>query len=497
MFRKLLILLALLLAPATAHAEWHEASSEHFVVYGDDSPERLRKFAEDLERFDLAIRVLRGLPNDPVGKANRVTVYILPTMIAVEKLIGRKMVAGFYIPRAGGSVAFVPRRLEKNAISDPQSILFHEYAHHMMFISSPHSALPAWLVEGWAEFHSTAQIKGDGSVVFGLAPADRAFGLFSGNPLPLERILGADTRKLRGEEVDALYGRGWALTHYLSLNPGRSGQLPKYIAAINEGKSAADAAQVFGDLKQLHRELEGFIAKRRITTLTVHGKAIKVGQITVRKLTPGEAATMNTRILSKRGVNNETAPEVYAAAKKAAAPFPNDAGAQIVLAEAAFDAEDYPAAVAAADRAIAANPNAIEAHIYKAKARMEIAGLNADESRETWREIRTSISTANRLDPDHPEPLLLNYKTFGETSTRPTQNAKDGLYYAFAVAPYDTGLRFYVAQVKMHDGQLAEARAMLLPLAFNPHGDQLADVARKLIDQIDQKLADKANAAAD
>src|SRR6478752_7283217 len=110
MVRKLLLLLALLLVPGAAHAEWYEASTPHFVVYGNDNPERLRKFADDLERFDQAMRVLRSMPNEPIGKGNRVIVYMLPTVAAVAKLHGNKLIGGFYIPRAGGSVAFVPRR---------------------------------------------------------------------------------------------------------------------------------------------------------------------------------------------------------------------------------------------------------------------------------------------------------------------------------------------------------------------------------------------------
>lgn len=495
MFRKLLLLLTLLVMPGVAQAEWYEASSAHFVVYGNERPERLQKFAEDLERFDQAMRILRGLPNDPVGKANRVIVYMLPNVAAVAKLHGGKLVGGFYVPRAGGSVAFVPKRGDGSDDGIVQVILFHEYAHHLMFSHFSHAAFPAWLVEGWAEFHSTAQIKRDGSVMFGTAPSSRSWGLLSGNPLPLERILAADTGNLNAEQSDALYGRGWALTHYLTFEPSRAGQLGRYVTAINEGKSAAEAAAVFGDLKQLHRELESFISKSRITGITVLANKIIVGEITVRKLTPGEAATMDVRIQSDRGVDKETAPGVYAAAKKAAAPFPNDPGAQIVLAEAAYDAGDYAEAEAAADRAIAADPKAIDAHVYKAMARMGVAEEKADDSRETWRGIRAIIATANKLDPDNPVPLVLYYRSYVDAHQMPPALAKDGLYRAFELAPYDNGLRMNVASMLMYDDKLAEARMILLPLAYNPHGGGLAAAAKRMIGQIDERAAKAPRAA--
>lgn len=496
MIRRLLLLLALLVMPGVAHAEWYEASSAHFIVYGDDKPERLQKFADNLERFDQAMRALRNLPNGPIGPGNRVIVYMLPSEGAVAKLHGDKQVSGFYSARAGGSVAFVPRRSDSGSGADlVQIILFHEYTHHLMYSVFANSAFPAWLVEGWAEFHSTAEIKRDGSVLFGAAPGMRAWGLLSGNPLPLERILSADTSGLNAEQTDALYGRGWALTHYLTFDPVRKVQFAQYIKAINEGQSAADAAKVFGDLRVLHRELEGFISRTRIMGITVFADKIKVGEITVRKLTPGEAATMNVRIRSHRGVNETTAPGVYADAKKAAAPFPNDAGAQIVLAETAYDAKDYAGAEAAADRAIAANPKAIDGHLFKARARMAMAVDKEDETPQTWRAIRQVIAAANRLDPDDPEPLILYYRSFVEGRQPPTTIAKDGLYRAFELAPYDSELRMNVAAMLMHDDKLVEARKILLPMAYNPHGGALAAVAKQMIADIDRRMAKPAPAA--
>ncbi|MEZ0243327.1 MAG: hypothetical protein ACAH11_08135 [Sphingomonas sp.] len=485
MIRKLLLLLALLMLPGVAHAEWYEASSAHFVVYGNDRPERLKKFADDLERFDQAMRALRRMPNEPVGKANRVIVYMLPTVAAVAKLHGDKLVGGFYIPRAGGSTAFVPKRGDGPNDDMVQIILFHEYTHHLMFSVYAHAAFPAWVVEGWAEFHSTAQIKKDGGVMFGYAPANRAFGLLSGNPLPLERILSADTSNLNPEQTDALYGRGWALTHYLTFEPSRKGQLTQYLAEINAGKSAAEAAKVFGDLRVLHRELERFLNASRISGYPIPASAITVGEITVRKLTDGEAATMDVRIRSKRGVDETTAPAVYAAAKKAAAPFPNDPGAQIVLAEAAYDAGDYAECEAAADRAIAVNANAADAFVYKAMARMAVADKKDDDTRETWRGIRAIIAAANKIDPDDPEPLILYFRSYGEARQAPTQIAKDGLYRAFELAPYDSGLRLNVAQMLIYDGKPAEARILLMPLAFNPHGGGASQAAKQMIARID------------
>lgn len=477
---------ALLAAPITARADWFEASTDHFVVYAEGNAEWVERFAADLERFDKALRVARAIPATPPGQANRVTVYVVPRTGAVQSLSRADNVAGFYIGRAGGPLAVVPRRAGDGDPNDlsAKMVLQHEYAHHFMFSSWPGAAFPSWFVEGFAEFHATAVVDKDGGVVIGAPPQYRGPTLLSGNWLPLNRLLVAETLKLDGQQRDALYGRGWLLTHYLSFSTARERQLSNYLLAINGGKTPLDAAGVFGDLKQLDRELERYKLSR-FAMRKVAASAIKVGEVKVRPLRPGEAAVMDIRIRSKVGVNAKTAPGVYDRAKRASAPYPNDPAVQIVLAEAAYDARDYAAAEAAADRAITADPKAIDAHVYKAMARMAIARAAKDRAPATWSAIRRMITAANRLDPDDPEPLILFFRSYGMAGQAPTENAKKGLMYAFNLAPFDMGLRMNAAMMQLRDGKLDEARAMLRPIAFNPHGGPRSALAAAIIARID------------
>jgi tetratricopeptide (TPR) repeat protein len=488
---------ALLAAPITARADWFEASTDHFVVYSQGNAERVERFAGDLERFDKALRVARAIPATPPGQANRVTVYVVGGTDAVEALSGQQDTAGFYIGRAGGPLAVVPRRSGDGDPNDlsAKMVLQHEYAHHFMFSNWPGGAFPSWFVEGFAEFHATAVVDKDGGVILGAPPQYRGPTLMSGNWLPLDRLLVAETLKLDSLQRDALYGRGWLLTHYLSFNTARDRQLSDYLLAINGGKSPLDSAGVFGDLKELDRELERY-KRSRFSMRKVAASAIKVGEVKVRALRPGEAAVMNVRIRSKVGVNAKTAPGVYERAKRVCAPYPNDPVAQIVLAEAAYDARDYAAAEAAADRAIAADPKTIDAHVYKAMARMAIARRAKDTTPATWSAIRKIITTANRLDPDDPQPLILFFRSYGMAGQTPTENAKKGLMYAFTLAPFDMGLRMNAAMMQLNDGKIDEARGMLRPIAYNPHGGPRSALAAAIIARIDAGDLDGAKGAA-
>ena len=101
----------LLLVPGIARADWYEASSAHFVIYSEQPPERLKEFATNLERFDRAFRRLRGIADDPVGKAGRVTVFVINESRTVMKLARNDNVAGFYMPRASGPMSNSNRKL--------------------------------------------------------------------------------------------------------------------------------------------------------------------------------------------------------------------------------------------------------------------------------------------------------------------------------------------------------------------------------------------------
>ena len=497
MVRKLLGLLLLFVA-MPAQADWFEASTAHFVVYSELEPGKLKEFAAKLEQFDATMRVLRKVPEEPIGPANRVTIYMVDDSDDVAKLISSRFVAGFYVPRAGGSLAIVPRKSGSGNAFDlsPQAILLHEYTHHLMWSFSPNTVYPAWYIEGFAETLATASFDKDGSIVLGNPPQYRGYSLLSGNWLPLDKMMIADTLKLTDEQREGLYGRGWLLSHYLLFSGQRADQLTAYLNALNEGKTSMQAAAAFGDLKKFDRELEKY-KTGHFKGIRVGVDKVHIGEVTLRKLTAGEAATMDVRIRSKVGVTAKTAPATYERAKKAAAPYPNDRGAQLVLAEAAYDAGDYAAAEAAADRAIAADARAVDGYVYKAMARMAVASKAGDTSPQTWAAIRKIIASGNKIDPEDPEPLILYFRSYVESAARPTDNAKRGLMRAFELAPQDDDLRFNVAAMVLRDGDKERARNMLAPLAYQPHGRGIAAVAAELIAMIDKGEIDKALGALD
>lgn len=487
-------LCCLMLASPPARAEWVEVSTDHFVIYGEQRAEALRRFAERLELFHSAMSLSFKRETPRPSPSNRVTVYVVSNTREVRELVdsNNRFLGGLYMPRAGDSVALVPRLsdIRSRAGDTTEATLFHEYAHHFMRTMTSHTH-PLWFNEGFAEFFSSARFTDD-TIGIGTPAQHRAYDLAYARNVPIRDLLdydgGASTKDAR---FDSFYGQAWALFHYLVFAPERAGQLPRYEQALSEGESALQAAETaFGDLKQLEKDLDQYVQRRLLRYLPIQKKDLKVGTITVRVLPAAQAAIMPVKVRSRTGVSPEEAVEVVVEARRVATAHPNDAFVLTALAEAEVDADNFDAAIAAADRALALDPNLIDAHVQKGYA-LERKLDSTDAPAEAWRTVRSHWAKANRVEPDNPIPLIHFYGAFLRQGTPPTANAILGLERALSVAPFDGTTRWMVAQQRIADGRLPEAADALGPLAYSPHPGEHTDAARTLLEEVKTKIASR------
>ncbi|TZG28816.1 tetratricopeptide repeat protein [Sphingomonas montanisoli] len=350
-------------------------------------------------------------------------------------------------------------------------------------------AHPAWFVEGFAEFNATARFNERGKIDLGLAAKHRYPTLLLGMQLPIERVLTGTSAGLNAELADSFYAKGWLLTHMLTFEKRRAGQLETYLAAINKGTASLDAAkQAFGDLAMLDREMNQYVRRKQMTVAEMPIAQLPLDAIAVRQLTAGEQALMQVRLRSERGVTDKTASAVAADARKLAAPFTEDPGAQLILAEAEFDADQDNAADVAADRVLAARPNDVDALIFKGHVAMRRLTKTKSSDVVAWKAARQWFVRANRVQPNAAEPLSLFYAIMLEQGEKPTANAIAALQRAFELVPQDSALRFLLARQYLIDGKLTEGRVLLEPMAYNPHAapDNSAAQLIALIDKKDQ-----------
>lgn len=501
MLRLSRLLLAVMIGslPAGAAAAWHEAKSRHFVIYADEKPKALLDYATRLEKFDAAVRAIMQLSDPPVGDGNRLTIFVMPSDDDVRKLAGDAsgFLSGFYTGRASGPLAYVG----KNSKSDAgiETILFHEYAHHLMMQQLDH-AYPEWYVEGFAEFLSVPKFDRDGSVGLGAPAKHRAWGLFEGKPLSAESLLGGtygDLTKFSKEQRDVLYGRSWLLAHYLFMETARAGQLSKYISAVSRGTPQLDAARhAFGDLAQLDKELAAYLERKRLTYINVEASRLQIAPIDVRPLSEGASEVILLRAKVKNGAGASEKGPLAAEVRRVQARFPGDELVELTLAEAELNANRHEVAEAAADRALKANPRNGEAMILKGRAIVERAVEADGDSSALFDQARDLFIAANKIDPEDPEPLMEFYKAFVRAGQRPTANAIAALHYASDLAPQDLGLRINSARAYLNEGKPSKARAALVPVAYSPHGGEAAAVAKSMIARIDAGAEKGPNQAA-
>lgn len=454
------------------------------MVYSDQNEKQVRAFTDMLERYRSAMRVIYKLAEEPTSPSNRLTVFVVRDASQVRKLLGEgsRYTQGFYQSRAGGSVAFVPRvdgSNQSERVTEGELVLLHEYAHHFMYTAFAGSP-PLWFSEGFAEFYASASFEDDGSVGLGLPAKHRAAELFYAKDVPLEMLL--DTRRYRenaSRSYDAFYGRSWLLFHYMMISGKRPGQLGDYLARLNSGEGeVAAAANAFGDLKVLDKELERYLTSRKMSYLNLAANRITTAEIRIRPLRKGEAAILPVVMRSRRGVDAEQAALVVEEARKIAAIYPDDAFVLTALAEAEYDAGNDDAALAAADRAIALDPQAINASIQKIYATFR----KADDDEALWSQVRAAVAAANRVENDNPIALSYFYRSYAAEGKRPPPLAVQGLERALTLAPYDTGLRLTLGQYQIRTGDVEKARQTLAPLVNHPHDTGLAEFARKLLD---------------
>ncbi|MBW8753353.1 MAG: hypothetical protein JF595_04270 [Sphingomonadales bacterium] len=481
----------MLAVPGAARAEWLQASSAHFVVYANDSERDIRKFSDQLERYNAAMAVVTNAQLAPPSPSNRVTVYVVGSESELRKLYGdgSKYIGGFYLPRAGGSLAIVPRVTTGTTDLEFSMIaLLHEYAHHFM-ISASQFPMPRWYSEGAAEFFASASFESNGRVDVGRPAMHRAAELLApgfARDVKVSELLDPPRAGAKPKSgYDAFYGKSWLLFHYLTFNKPRDGQLMRYLQLMAQGKSSREAGlSAFGDFNQLERELDAYLNGNRMLMLALPASMLTIGPVEIRRLSAGEAAMMPVRIRSRRGVDEDEAKALLPEARAVAARYPDDPAVLSALAEAEHDAGNEKEAIAAADAALAKDPSQVNAYVQKGLSLFRMAA-DAPDPAAAYAKARAPFVVLNHRENDHPLPLIYFYRSFVEQGKPPTDLALQGLARAVELAPFDLGLRMTLAIEQIRHHQVAQARYSLAPVAYNPHGGGLAEAAQRVLARLD------------
>lgn len=523
MLRKLL-LLALVLLAAPAHAQWRQATSKHFIIYSDAPEKDLREATLNLEKYDHIIRAMSGTtrPHSPI----KLKIYQMRNMGAVRATLpyGGYGVGGYYnttlrgpfavSTRRGFSYRSINRTINETGMEWGPEVLQHEYTHHFMHQYFPGN-YPTWYSEGFAEFYGTMAFKDENVVEVGHAPMGR-MDTIRGDWLPMEKMLTAKSYADVGSQIGSLYAQGWLLVHYAANNSDRKRQLDAYLAGVASGKSYEDAAKAaFGeDLGKLDSELRRHANK--LTALRMSLKPIDVGPIDIRPLTDAEHALLQSDIALSSGVPAREAKQFASVVRSKARPFMADPYALRLLIEAERAAGNNAEAMAAVDRLLALDPADPKGLMHKAELRIGALKDAKSADKQAWDQARQLILDANRAAPNDPEILTAYYDSFEAEGVLPPPPAQNALMQAHTLLPQNDTLRYRVASDFENRGMIQEAIFVIGPAAFSVHeeedekekrerekawekyrlaGDVKYETPREMLTRLEKKLADSKSSA--
>ncbi len=469
------------IAATPAHADdWYVAETNNFIIKTYDDEEEIRRFSSELERFDMALRSLQGLPigTDQPSRATKLTVYRFGDASDIGKLINIPSVAGFYIARAGDSVAYTPAEAERSrtmTVTDPNrrrnqlqrldevSVLQHEYVHYFMMQHFP-AAYPRWYSEGYAELLATMRFNDDGSYHIGDPPQYRAYQIFQRRPFPLEEMLDAEY-ELVGIDWLQHYATGWLFTHYLNFVPERRAKLNEYLVAVAEGENSLDAARrIFGDLKAIDRELLKY-RNGPFPGLTVRLADYVEPVVSIRPMESAEVAFINAEMRLGRGVDDKEAARLAREISAKIGEFPDNAHALSLLVRAQTEAKDYDAAMATAERLMAVDPTHISGPLYASYVAIERARTDA-----SWlNKVIEFAAQAAAIDRSDPRPAVSYYYGHFAAKAEMPESAIIALEEQYGSAGSDPIYRVMLARQLVLENRLDSARVVLQPIAFRGH----------------------------
>ncbi len=481
---RLLIAFVVLLcaAPASARGEWREATSDHFVIVSSGSEAQLVQMSRELEAVHWLIG--QGTRVSATDNGAKVRIYLVPTIGDVRRAMGvpaSSGVAGFYSPNVNGAIAVVPRdQLEFSKI-----VLYHEYAHHYM-AQYLQAAYPPWFAEGFAEVISSSTLSRNGEITYGAVANHRAYELFDGQWVPLERMFAPRSSTDRRAGV-ANYGQYWLVAHYLTLSGRRRGELSAYVTALNNGSTEVESYSAFaGGISALNADARAYLGNNRFQMQRPAVPPEVLRAPAIRLMRPGEGAVTAEELQAQRSFDATGTAALNTRIAALAAQYPFEPVIPLLAARLAIQNQDFAGAIAAADRVLALDPANVRALAWKGQAMLARAQAAGDEiTPALLREARVLIARANRLNPEDQVPLIAYFRSFELAGQPPSANAIDGLYKATRLVPQADDLRMTLAMALIGKRDLPMARRTLRPLALAAHRSAQQDYALQLVEWID------------
>ena len=467
---------------------WFEVRSQHFVVLTDTNEKQARHLAAQFERMRSVFHLLMPAASDSAGSP--IIVLALKDKKDFQALEPEAYLAKGQLDLAG----LFLRAPDKNYIllrldaqgEHPFSTVYHEYTHYMMRNAS--EWIPLWLNEGLAEFCQNTDIQ-EKEVLLGQASQDDILYLRQNRLLPLATLLKVDqTSPYYHEEQkgSVFYAESWALTHYIEVTDRQKGtnRIADYANLLIKKEDPVVAAQqAFGDLNQLQKSLNSYIAQGQFMMFKMNTVvAVDESTFQSRAIPTSDADAIRADVL----VYNDRLKDAQVLIDSTLRDDPKNALAHETMGYLKVREGDQQAARKWYGEAVKLDSQSYLAHYYYATMSMETPETAQDP------EIESSLRTCIKLNPGFApayDALAMHYSTDpAKTSEAHMLNIQ-----AILLEPDNLNYRLNAAAVFMRAQRYDDAIHVLqaaIHVAKTP--EQVAAVQGR-IDQIEQFQASVAH----
>ncbi len=474
-----------------ARAEsWIKAESDHFIIYSNAPEKKTRAYIKKIEAFRTLTNMLLGSEGGPQVKFE---VYLLanPDQMLVVRPFFSQNVAGVYFNCAEGTSAYGAIQSGGDIFEDQDQslvVLFHEYSHYVMFQHAK-SYYPAWYVEGFADYLSTADAD-KGTITIGEESKMRTWTLAEDRWIGFDKVLNPDFGFAGDKhndqwEIQSFYAQSWLLTHYMLSDPARAKALNAYFALVAGGGDPIKSWETATGLKvnELHTVLERYRSKMYYLKLPVADYADSGIQVT--KL----PAELNDFQLNRSLLTTCMLPDQGKAvldkltAQKPALGANIDFRLTLARAQLLYSKpEDAETDLGALVDAVPDNfdANYLMGRVYF-KESETAKGQDRSDLIDAARGFFLAAYKINKLNAPN---FYFLARSFSDKPGFPDPNAVNAANGAHVLAPGVADYAVFAAFTDLATGKRDDAIALLMPFVSDPHDRKSAERFQKAIDAI-------------
>ncbi len=461
MWKRIALLLPLLAAALAAARDkpenWLEVRSQHFTVVTNANEKTGRRFADQFERMRSVFHVAfprlsidTGSPIIVLAVKDERDFRTLEPQVYLAK--GQLKLGGLFLQAPDKN--YVLMRLDAEG-EHPYAVVYHEYTHFLLGKTA--EWLPLWLNEGLAEFYENTDIH-EKEVALGQPSQENILWLRENQLLPLATLFTVDTNSPYYHEENKgsiFYAESWALTHYLYVKDHQEKKhlLADYAELLAKKVDPVTAAtRVFGDLKQLQSNLEGYIRQgsfgyfKLVTSTEVDDTTFKV-----QALTGAQADAVRADFLAY----NDRVADARPLLDRVLQEDPQNVSAHETMGFLEFRARHVEEARKWYERAVKLDSQSYIANYYYAAMSMDAGADPGDDE-----QVESSLRAAIKLNPSFA-PAFNSLAAFEGMRRRNLDEAHMMALTATQLDPGNVGYRVTGANVLMEMDRGKDAVAVL------------------------------------